>query len=282
MKKILTFCTIFFALIVAHKVLFAHSYEPIHHNGKLTQPAQDIFAQLGENISTLEEANTFAQKNFIRKGERWDTQEMTPLRAKMIECAPVITHDLQKLQMIDAINPTQKAYTYALMLGALSTRMQERLDYLVSLAKDHTFEYVVLLSGARELQDIEKAHAPEHIKTEKELLVYLFEHSPLKDHPVIIIDAPMIQKADGTLARPTTDTTLEYFAQTAPKKGSCLVISNNPYVVRQTKVAQRIVGKNGFTIEGAGRANKEDALDSIMLLDEFARLVYEEYKSSQA
>ena len=37
----------------------------------------------------------------------------------------------------------------------------------------------------------------------------------------------MIQNEDGTFTRPTTDSTIVYFAKTAPADGSCLVISNN-------------------------------------------------------
>ncbi len=273
-----------FALLVMHNPFHAKAYyEPFHIDGEISQSAKNIFAKLHENITTLKEANNFAQKNLLRTGERWDKQQETPVHQSIKENRSEIIQDLKTLKMIDEIKPEKKHYTYAGLMGALEERVTYRMNYLQELIDaGYTFDYIVLLGGARPLQEKEKANLPENVTTEAEMMAYLFNNSKLKDNKMILVVAPMVQKADGTLARPNTDDTLVYFAQTAPQDGSFLVISNNPYILRQTKVAQRILDQKRFPVEGIGKKADEQEIDIIMVMDEFARTLYEEFKQFTA
>jgi len=199
---------------------------------------------------------------------------------------------------------TPKRYDYALLMGTLKDETVVRLNYLAKLIiKDgYRFNTVALLSGKRALLPEEKEGLPEHIQTEAEMMTYVYKEHPCFKYndKMLLIDAPMIEKSDGTLTRPTTDSTLEYFAQIVEsdrkrqregrailnavlgqsqeedqnKKPSCMVISNGQYIARQAFVTARILTPLGFVVEADG-PDEADPLDIVMLMDEFARFVYE-------
>jgi len=249
-----------------------------HHNGELTEQVKAIFKELGVTVTSLAQANEFAQKNLLRTGERWDKQEDNQLHTTMKEKQTALIDDLRALGMVDEIKPTKKEYTYALLMGATTARVKQRLVYLASLiGAGYHFEYIVLLGGERQLREVEKEGLPETITTEAQMMAYLCaQDEQCKDKQSLLVNAPMIQKPDGTVTRPTTDTTLQYFAEIAPHDGSCLVISNNPYAVRQAKVTQRILDQSRFPTESAGQALNINEVGIIMAMDEFARTIYEE------
>lgn len=242
-----------------------------------------VFEHLGVSVSTLEQANEFAQKNLLRKGERWDAQDEKEWHPIILDKKALLLHDLKALGMIDSVEPKQKSYRYALVMGATTGTVANRLDYLAELKQNGiSFKEIVLLGGERQLRDIEKDGLPEHITTEAQMMGYLCaHHEMLKNEPALLVNAPMTKNSAGTLIRPNTDDTILYFAKIAPADGSCLVISNNPYVLRQTKVTQRILDQVRFPTEGAGKKISPETIDIIMLMDEFARTIYEEYKQAK-
>ena len=242
-----------------------------------------VFEHLGVSVSTLEQANEFAQKNLLRKGERWDTQEEKEWHAVISDKKALLLNDLESLGMIDSVEPKQKSYRYALVMGATTGSVAKRLDYLASLKQNGlNFKEIVLLGGERQLRDIEKDGLPEHITTEAQMMEYLCaHHATLKNDTALLVNAPMAKHSDGTFIRPNTDDTIVYFSKIAPADGSCLVISNNPYVLRQTKVAQRILDQVRFPTEGAGKKVNPETIDIVMLMDEFARTIYEEYTQAK-
>lgn len=245
-----------------------------------------VFDHLNIPVTTPQEANDCGQKDLLRKpgSERWDMQQDKPWYKDACKNKSLLIQDFKDLGMIDEVEPTDNKYDYVLLMGACKGRVQDRLAVLAELKKRHiTFGMIVLLGGARVLESFEKEGLPVHITTESAMMEYLCsQHADLKHDKRILVDAPMITKADGTQTRPTTDSTLVHFAQTAPHDGSCLVISNNPYVVRQTLVAQRILDQQRFPTQGAGKAaSEDDCHDIVMLMDEFARTVYEFNKKNQ-
>lgn len=254
----------------------------LHHQGTLSQPIQNIFGYLGQSMTTLSQANEFAQKNLLRTGERWDKQEENILHSLIKQNKQLIIDNLTKIGMIDQICPEQKQYDYVLVMGGLKATFSQKLDYLVQLFdKGYTCTTIVLLAGARPLQALEKSGLPETIETEAQMMEYVYLHSDLKNHAHILVTAPMIKKGDGTLQRPNTDDTLRSFIELNNRPGSCLVISFNPYIMRQTKVAQNILTSSGYQVTGAGRAADLEKLDIIMLMDELARTIFEETKAIQ-
>lgn len=265
--------TIFWRNMDAKTIVF-------HKNGVLSNPVKDIFKLLGHPVDSLEKANEWAQKNLLRIGERWDHQVETDIRNKIQNKKEILIENLKGLGFIDEIKPKEKKYTYAFVMGALKMRVEQRLDYLADLIKDGcNFEILVLLGGERELRDIEKVDLPIEVKTEADMMVYLLKnHALLKDRNFIVVNAPMVKKDDGFIVRPNTDDTIVYFTKLAPKDGNCLVISNNPYIVRQTKVTERLLDQSLFPVDGAG-SMISNCCNILMIIDEFARALYEEWKT---
>lgn len=282
MKKIVS-CSLILCIAIAFglgNMSCSRATESLfHHNGKITKELKAVFNDLGiSSIETLEQANEFAQKNLVRTGERWDKQQETPVYVMMHDNQAALINDVRALGMIDAVAPLKKAYTYALLMGATKKAVMARLDFLVELFDSGcTFKYIVLLGGERPLRDIEKEGLPETVNTEAQMMEYVCAQYPqFANQNIILVNAPMIAKADGTFVPPATDSTLIHFAKIAPGDGSCLVISNNPYNVRQTKVAQRVLDQSRFPTQGAGRALKEGIVDIFVIMDELARIIYEE------
>ncbi len=250
----------------------------IHNNGILTEKMRNVFDHLGAPVTTLFEANAFAQKHLLRDGERWDAQAETDIRKKCLKNKEALLRDLRALGMVDCVMPAQKSYAYALIMGTLRASFVRQLDHLAELEqRGYVFGEIVSLGSARPLRDNEKDGLPSPISTEAQMMSYCLEQHPILGvKRVLFVNAPMIKKSDGTLVRPTSDSVLTAFSQIAPHAGSCLIISENPYLVRQTKVAQRILDQSRFPTQAAGQEDKESTDDIIILMDEFARAIYEE------
>lgn len=226
----------------------------------------------------IKSANTYAQKNFLRVGERWDDQLMTEIQTRMIKLKNPLLRSLKKIGMVGPRYPLQYTYDYALIMGALKSSVFLRLGFLKELCdKGYSFGKIVLLGSERPLRDEEKVGLPQEIKTEAEMILYVFE-TIFGHNDVLLINSPM-KEINGKLIRPNTDDTLYDFFGCAPQGGTGLVISHNPYIPRQTKVAQRILSKPRFVIEGAGADsssnNEVEDKAILILMDEFARLLYE-------
>jgi len=250
-----------------------------HIDGIATKALKNIFAHLGISIRTLEQAHLFAQEQLLRTGEQWEEQPVKPIHRIIRRNHKQLMLDLKTLGFFDGVPPKQKTYTYGLILGSLKEDVIERLAYVADLyLQGYLFEHLVLVGSERSLLANEKKNLPENVTTEAQMLTYLSnQHPVLKGKKIIGINAPISIKEDGSLARATTDSSLTYFPQIAPEHGSCLVISNNPYILRQTLVAKRILNQKHYPTEGVGPAYRENSLDCIMLLDEFARALYEQY-----
>ncbi|HLB40758.1 MAG TPA: hypothetical protein VJJ83_03130, partial [Candidatus Babeliales bacterium] len=265
------------------------STQKVQIDGQLTPIAQDIFKRLeikeaaGLPVTTLKAANALAQAQLLRdeKSERWHTQAATTVRARMQTERAGIMADLKQLGLINEVPPAKNKYTYALVMGATISTVKQRLEYLTKLLQaGYVFDNIVLLGGERplnpnELTKLAELTAPATITTEATAMQFIYDAEPtLKQHQVLLINAPMTKKADGTLVRPNTDDTVIAFAKSAPAvahPGACLVISNNPYIIRQTAVVKRLLPQDKFPTDGAGSGiASADTADIVMLMDEFA------------
>lgn len=171
----------------------------------------------------------------------------------------------QEMRLLAEISPSQTRYDYALVHGALLTRVQARVDFLVSLCKSGVvFRKFVFLAGARPLLAPEKAKTGK--KTEGEMVRWVYEHSDLpKEIPAAFIEVPMKPKG----ARPDTADTIAAWFETTPAAGSCLAISNQPYVAYQDAVFKSLM-RTGFSLETAGPAI-DSAPSVALILDTIAR-----------
>lgn len=238
---------------------------------------QAIFSLLGMQVDSLHEANLLAQINFLRRNERWDEQQQTTVRAKMKEQESVLRDYLGRLGMLGDIEPGLEHFTYALVMGGPRETSLFRFECLKDLlSRGYRFDHIVLLSGERQLLDDEKEGLSDQITTEGAMMNFLVRQDPFfASYQIEVVNAPGIVHDDGTVSRPTTDSTLVKFAEQFPTPGSCLVISNNPYIQRQTKVAQRILDQSKFPTYGAGKVDLRDTTDIIILMDELARTLWE-------
>lgn len=257
-------------------------YTQFHTDGIITPPVQAIFKCLDVSVQTLAEANEYAQKNLLRIGEFWDTQPDKPVHQKICIHQEIILNALEDLGMLSAIVPCAKTYSYVIVLGSLYEDVIQRLEFLSNLLHvGYHFENRILLGSERPLLEYESRMLPANMATESQMMAFLWsKNQQLNKHTVSIISQPLLQEADGmVIKRPTTETTLEYFAQETHRPGSCLIISNNPYITRQLRIAQRALNQIHFPTEGAGPKFNNGNIPIILLIDEFARILYEEHKA---
>jgi hypothetical protein len=183
-----------------------------------------------------------------------------------------LTQLFTEMGCIECLGATHAHYDYALILGALGGRMTDRVDYFYQeWQRGVRTDVIVLLSGDRTLDPALETF-PEGMDSELQLLTHLVENHPLRPMlgaiPIIAVDAP---KVPGR-GRPTTASTVEQWLKQNPQPGSCLAISNQPYVGYQEAVLRALL-PSSFVIEGVGPAPRQMPSTAI-LLDNFAKWLY--------
>jgi hypothetical protein len=141
----------------------------------------------------------------------------------------------------------------------------------------YCFKKLVFLGSERQLQDFERVGLPATVATEAQMMRYFHEQSSLHKRTDALFVNSLMKRDGEHVARPTTDDTFIDFLSCKEKPGTCLVISTNPYLARQVRVARYFLEPHSYTVEGAG-IKADGTIDVIMLLDEFARLLYQEIK----
>lgn len=222
----------------------------------LASPQEEIYEifKIPPSASQEEVLKT-AQHLWMQQGkERWQFQ------SRYEHLRPQLWPLFRQLGMVEKIAPSRNHYDTVLVLGALLSRVQMRVDFLIHSGA--TFDHLVFLSGDRPLLDSEREMLPD-LKTESEMVRWVFEHSQLpKDVSVLFIEVPM-----KGARRPNTLDTIQAWLQTDPHPTSCLVISSQPYVHFQGAVFNRLVS---FPVETAGSAIEGDPTVDLML-DTLAR-----------
>ncbi|MBY0353908.1 hypothetical protein K2W90_06105 [Candidatus Babeliales bacterium] len=225
--------------------------------------------------------------------ERWEMSEL--LVARQNEFLSI----LERLGFIAEQQPTKKSYDYALLLGATLSRVRLRLGHLVKLWNQGIrFDKLVFLSGQRALEkDFEGEDALLSLtnidlpirkdwqffgslpKTEMEMMRFVYDQAEIPELmravSVTFVDSPMRQRVDGTWVRPTTLDTINDWLVMSPQHGSCLVLSNQPYVLYQHSVVQTALPQE-FYVETVGRAVDEEDNNNAVYLDTVARWLYQE------
>ncbi len=213
------------------------------------------------------------QRLWLQKGkERWEFD------SRYESLKPKAWPLFEKMGYLTKAEPRRAHYDYALVHGALLSRVGDRVAYLASLCNQGMirFDSIVFLTGARPLQESEKQVLP-NLSTEREMVEWVYNHSGLpKDLPVVFIDAPMKQRPDGSWLRPQTSDTILHWLISNPSPGSCLAISNQPYVAYQDAVARNHLPSD-FDLETVGPA-PIGSLSVSLLLDTLAKELYEKYE----
>jgi hypothetical protein len=201
--------------------------------------------------------------------------------------------------LLQEIRPHYKQYDYALLLGTALPEVRMRLAYLIDLFnKGIRFKAIVLLAGARSLDprlesELELLNPSQSLlplkqywhltgelpKTESDMMKMVFDQAALPEEmqsiPCIFIDTPMHSNSDGDLYPPSTEDIVAQWLSQNPIPGTCLVISNQPYVGCQDAIIKRILPKT-FSIDTVGK--KATEMNMTIFLDTIARWLYQEYR----
>ncbi len=259
----------------------------------------------------LDRLNQLLQEFWLRKAgsERWQLTDdtLTALQKKSIAEA------FTELGLYQEIAPTQeggqfKQYDCAFLMGALASRMESRLRYLMKLWEQGVrFDRLYVLVGYRKLspdqEPITKTLEGLGIDlNETNMATYLVPHilQEIGGFPgveIIYVNTPINGKAQRATCTDTITTWKNQYGlggQLSTRDRHILVVSNQPYVEYQASVARRILSDNfreriqmighhnthfqignGYTIEAVGHSGVHHKLT--VGLDSLARIVYESH-----
>lgn len=238
---------------------------------------------------TLDDIVKATQQCWLRTGnsERWHL-EKTEADPKSIEL-------FKKLQLIDAIEPLNSTFDYAVIFGATARTMRKTIAYLLELytKKNIRFNEIVFLVGERkrdpdiESEDILKNKENRYLinkqenfsyttlpSNETEIAQMIWNQAELGDLfklPVTFVNTPATIK-NNQIRRPTTiDTVLEWKNKYAPKSGSkILAIAAQPHLGRQDIIIKTILPD--CFIETVGPRKKK--IKFPLFVDAIARQLY--------
>lgn len=216
------------------------------------------------------------QKQWLRKPgqERWEMQEIsTKQRAFVLQWA-------KEQGLFTSWEPACKKYDQALILGATTSRMQTRLDYLKKLwLKGIRFDEIVFLTGDRPL-DKRIDELTERCSNESEAAHILWKEATLPDEmrklPVIFV-ATAMKKEEGALKRPNTEDTLIAWLKTVHKPCTALFVSDQPFCGYQFAVIKSCLPPSiQFDVVGEGVESITHPAAAAIILDSIARWIYQE------
>lgn len=259
------------AIFVFLSLLMAgYSKEPlINEKGELSES----FIQLLQACdlpqgSSLEETALITKQAWIQVGkERWEYEER--FNDKQEAALPL----LKRLGCFEAVNAKESHYDYAIVLGALLSRVAARLDFLFEeWQRGVRFSTLVFLTGERDISP-DKELVPEGIETETEMMLYLYHNHPLcavtRHLPLLVVHTPKQPSLLGLLVRPNTADTVNAWLATRPTPGSCLAVSDQPFVLYQEAVLRYLLPPS-FKLEVVGAADP-GKYPLILYLDNLAK-----------
>ncbi len=252
----------------------------------------NMFPEAGQKLdpTRLDSLVSFTQQAWLRPAtkERW---EMSEQYGHLREQGMSLIKDLG---MLRPFYPQADQYDYAIVLGATIARVRTRLNFLVQQWQlGVRFNKLIFLTGQRLLDPVLESEAvlfdsankefpfpPERAKktemarlyeTDMMKLVYMQSDLPaaMRELPVLFVDAKGSFNLDQKWQRPNTSDTVEAWLAYTPEAGSCLVISNNPFIGYQHAVLSSLLPDN-FVIETVGPGEPGDAKFSLYL-DTLAR-----------
>ena len=192
------------------------------------------------------------QKRWLRKSgqERWEMAELSPDQKQLV------LKWATEQGFFAPWKPVQKHYDKALILGATTSRMQRRLDYLKQLWEEGVrCDKIVWLTGDRPL-DKRVDSLTDRCSNESEAAHILWEETPLPDDlrnlPVVFVAVPM--KTEGeTFKRPNTEDTIIAWLKVAPEPCTALFVSDQPFCGYQFAVIKaNLPGMFSFDLVGQG------------------------------
>ncbi len=204
--------------------------------------------------------------------ERWQVPDLST------EQRGIVLSYASKLGLLEARYPKNTHYNYAVVMGGATFRMEKRLNFLKELwNRGHRFDHIVVLSGERPL-DPKVEKIPEGCKSECEATHAIWKTMDfppeIRNLPITFVDTPMIPIYMGK-RRPGAADTIAKWVKMNPKPGTCLIISNQPYINYQEATVRLLLPK-GFALEAVGPGAVPAELNANDILDSVARWLYQE------
>ncbi len=216
------------------------------------------------------------QKRWLRKPdqERWEMAELSP------EQRLFVLNWAKDQGLFAPWKPVSKTYDKALILGATTSRMQMRLDYLKQLWDEGIrFNEIVWLTGDRPL-DKRIDGLTDRCSNESQAAHILWEETDLpkemRSLPVVFVAVPM--KMEGSsLKRPNTEDTIVAWLQLSPQPSSALFVSDQPFCGYQFAIIKATL-PNAFLFDlvGPGVDPNSHPAAAAITLDSIARWIYQE------
>lgn len=206
--------------------------------------------------------------------ERWEIKEISPDQRKF-----VLNWATEQGLYADW-KPAMQTYDKALILGATTSRMQMRLDYLKKLWNEGVrFKEIVWLTGDRPL-DARADSLTERCATESEAARIIWEESDLpaemRKLPVVYVAVPM-KGEPGALKRPNTQDTLVAWLKVSPEPCKALFVSDQPFCGYQFAIVKGSLPDTiQFDLVGQGVDPNPHPAAAGITLDCIARWLYQE------
>ena len=235
-------------------------------------------SQLALALGIPEDADIIieTQKRCLRKPqqERWEMTELS-LDQKLF-----VLNWATDQGLFAPWKPISKTYDKALILGATTSRMQMRLDYLKQLWDEGTrFNEIVWLTGDRPL-DQRVDGLTDRCSNESEAAHILWEETTLPEEmrslPVVFVAVPM--KIEGSSQkRPNTEDTIVAWLKRSPEPCKALFVSNQPFCGYQFAVIKvNLPNAFLFDLVGQGVDSTSHPAAAAITLDSIARWIYQE------
>lgn len=235
-------------------------------------------AELAATLNIPKDANIVdaTQQRWLRKPsqERWEVAELSPDQRLFV------LNWATEQGLFAAWKPFYKSYDKALILGATTSRMQMRLDYLKQLWEDGVrFDEIVWLTGDRPL-DKRVDDLTDRYSNESEAARILWKETSLPEEmrnlPVIFIAVPM-KMEETTLKRPNTEDTIIAWLKAAPEPCTALFVSDQPFCGYQFAVIKaNLPSPFLFDLVGQGVDSTSHPAAAAITLDSIARWIYQE------
>jgi hypothetical protein len=219
------------------------------------------------------------QKRWLRNPgqERWEMPELSPDQRLFV------LNWAENQGLFADWKPARENYDKALILGATTSRMQMRLDYLKQLWNQGIrFKEIVWLVGDRPL-DKRVDGLTERCSNESEAAHILWQESDLPKEmralPVVFVAVPM--KSEGR--RPNTEDTIIAWLKMAPAPCTALFVSDQPFCGYQFAILKTVL-PDAFLFDLVGPGDDPTAypMAAAVTLDSIARWIYQENLGSSS
>ncbi|MBM3192600.1 MAG: hypothetical protein FJZ63_08145 [Chlamydiae bacterium] len=235
---------------------------------------RQLLTQLAATMGVITKGDWEAetQRLWLRRPlqERWEMEELSEDKKQ------AVLSFAKDLGLIEAWQPSCKSYDKAIILGATTSVMQRRLDYLKQLWEEGvSFREVVWLTGDRPL-DKRVDGLMQECKNESEAARQLWCSAELPEAmraiPVTFLATPLQKEGEG-VRRPNTKDTLDAWLSKAVQPCRVLFISSQPFCGYQFSVIKACLpGAFEFDVVGYAATNPSAAT----ILDSIARWLYQE------